>query len=80
MQARTLRKYTAPVAAHLLGYVGEVDDKLIARNKYYRSGDYIGTSGIEKTYEEQLRGRKGVNILLVDVHNNVKGFVCRRQI
>ena len=73
VQARTLRKYTAPVGAHLLGYVGEVDDKLIARNKYYRSGDYIGTSGIEKTYEEQLRGRKGVNILLVDVHNNVKG-------
>ena len=73
VQARTLRKYTRPVAAHLLGYVGEVDDKLISRDKYYRSGDYIGTSGIEKSYEEQLRGRKGVNILLVDVHNNVKG-------
>ncbi len=73
VQARTLRKYTRPVAAHLLGYVGEVDNKLIARDKYYRSGDYIGTSGIEKSYEEQLRGRKGVNIFLVDVHNNIKG-------
>jgi len=73
VQARTLRKYTRPVAAHLLGYVGEVDDKLIARDKYYRAGDYIGTSGIEKSYEEQLRGRKGVNIFLVDVHNNIKG-------
>lgn len=73
VQARTLRKYTRPVAAHLLGYVGEVDEKLIARDKYYRAGDYIGISGIEKSYEEQLRGQKGVNIFLVDVHNNIKG-------
>jgi len=73
VQARTLRKYTHPVASHLLGYVGEVDDKLIAKEKYYRSGDYIGVSGIEKSYESQLRGKKGVNIFLVDVHNNIKG-------
>ena len=73
VQARTLRKYTRPVAAHLLGYVGEVDNKLIAKDRYYRSGDYIGVSGIEKSYEEHLRGRKGVNIFLVDVHNNIKG-------
>jgi penicillin-binding protein 2 len=73
VQARTLRKYTRPVAAHLLGYVGEVDNKLIAKDKYYRSGDYTGVSGIEKSYEVQLRGRKGVNIFLVDVHNNIKG-------
>jgi penicillin-binding protein 2 len=73
VQARTLRKYTRPVASHLLGYVGEVDNKLLARDRYYRSGDYIGVSGIEKSYEEQLRGRKGVTIFLVDVHNNIKG-------
>jgi len=73
VQARTLRKYTRPVAAHLLGYVGEVDNKLIAKDRYYRPGDYIGVSGIEKSYEENLRGRKGVNIFLVDVHNNIKG-------
>ncbi len=73
VQARTLRKYTRPVASHMLGYVGEVDNKLIARDRYYRSGDYIGVSGIEKSYEEQLRGRKGVTIFLVDVHNNIKG-------
>ncbi len=72
-QTRTLRKYTKPLAAHLLGYVGEVDDKLIAKEKYYKSGDYIGVSGIEKSYEQYLRGRKGVKISLVDVHNNIKG-------
>lgn len=73
VQARTLRKYARPVGAHMLGYVGEVDEKLIAKDNYYRSGDYIGVSGIEKTYESELRGRKGVNIFLVDVHNNIKG-------
>jgi penicillin-binding protein 2 len=73
VQARTLRKYTRPLASHLLGYVGEVDNKLIARDRYYRSGDYIGISGIEKSYEENLRGTKGVTIFLVDVHNNIKG-------
>jgi len=73
VQARTLRKYTRPVASHLLGYVGEVDNKLIDRDRYYRAGDYIGVSGIEKAYEEQLRGLKGVNIFLVDVYNNIKG-------
>ena len=73
VQARTLRKYTRPLASHMLGYVGEVDNKLIGRDRYYRSGDYIGVSGIEKSYEEKLRGRKGVEIFLVDVHNNIKG-------
>lgn len=73
VQTRTLRKYSKPVAAHLLGYVGEVDDNIIRDNTYYRQGDYIGVTGIEKAYEEQLRGRKGVNIYLVDVHSRIKG-------
>ena len=73
VQARTLRKYSRLIGAHVLGYVGEVDEKIINSDKYYKSGDYIGISGIEKSYEADLRGRKGVNIYLVDVHNRVKG-------
>jgi len=73
LQSRTLRKYPKPIAAHLLGYVGEVDDKIIQQNPYYKMGDYIGISGIEKTYEEFLRGKKGVSIYLVDVHNKIVG-------
>jgi penicillin-binding protein 2 len=73
VQPRTIRKYTSPVAAHLLGYVGEASDKLVASNDYYKPGDYVGISGIEKEYEEVLRGKKGVNIFLVDVHNRIKG-------
>jgi penicillin-binding protein 2 len=73
VQSRTLRKYTNENAAHLLGYVGEVDEKLIENDKYYKQGDYIGISGIEQTYEEYIRGKKGVNVYLVDVHNRIKG-------
>lgn len=73
VQSRTLRKYPVPAAAHTLGYVGEVNDAAIAKNPYYKPGDYIGVSGIEKSYEEFLRGRKGVRVTMVDVHNREKG-------
>jgi len=72
-QPRTLRKYPNNTAAHVLGYIGEVNDGIIARNPYYRQGDYIGISGIEQSYEEELRGRRGVRIVMVDVFNREKG-------
>ena len=72
-QSRTLREYANPSAAHVLGYVGEVDDSDIQKDDYYKSGDYIGVIGIEKTYEKQLRGIKGIKKQLVDVHNRIKG-------
>jgi len=73
VQPRTLRKYSKKSASHLFGYIGEVDSSIIKKNQYYRMGDYIGMSGMEKAYEEVLRGKKGVSIFLVDVHNRVKG-------
>lgn len=73
VQPRTLRKYPEKVAAHTLGYIGEVDDKLVAKNPYYRSGDYIGISGLEQSYEEELRGQRGVRVVMVDVFNREKG-------
>ena len=73
VQSRTLRKYPLPIAAHTLGYIGEVDDNQAEKDNYYRSGDYIGISGIEKSYEKELRGRKGMKIMMVDVHNREKG-------
>jgi len=73
IQARTLRQYPAKIAAHVLGYVGEVDQKIIDGNKYYENGDYIGRSGIEKAYEDELRGVKGISYKMVDVHQMVKG-------
>ncbi|MBO7226256.1 MAG: penicillin-binding protein 2 [Bacteroidales bacterium] len=73
VQTRTLRKYEKPIAAHVLGYIGEVNNNEITKNPYYKQGDYIGKSGLEKSYEEQLRGQKGKKVVLVDVHNREKG-------
>ena len=73
VQTRTLRKYPFSTASHLLGYVGEVGQKTVKNKPYYKEGDYIGISGIEKAYEDKLRGVKGVKLLLKDVHNNIKG-------
>jgi penicillin-binding protein 2 len=73
VQPRTLRKYSLPVAAHILGYVSEVDDGIIRRMPYYKPGDYIGKTGIEEAYEKELRGKRGVKIYLVDVFSRIKG-------
>jgi penicillin-binding protein 2 len=73
VQPRTLRKYSRPVAAHLLGYVSEVDEDQIRKDPYYKPGDYIGKLGIEEAYEKELRGTRGVKIYLVDVYSRVKG-------
>lgn len=74
VQNRTVRKYPNPVAGHILGYIGEVDERLITKSgNYYQIGDYIGISGVEKSYEEVLRGRRGVKNIMVDVFNREKG-------
>lgn len=73
VQSRSLRKYSFNIAAHTLGYIGEVTQTEIDRDNYYQSGDYIGKSGIERSYETVLRGKKGVSIRIVDVHNREKG-------
>jgi len=73
VQSRTLREYPSKSAAQVLGFVGEVNQRIIENDSYYRSGDYIGVSGLEKTYEKELRGIKGVNNFMVDVHNRIKG-------
>ncbi|MFO7368735.1 MAG: penicillin-binding protein 2 [Bacteroidales bacterium] len=73
VRSRTLRRYSKELASHLFGYVGEVDEKLIEKEKSYVMGDYIGISGIEGYYENMLKGEKGQEVLLVDVHGVVKG-------
>lgn len=73
VQTRTLREYPFNTAAHALGYVGEVSRAAIERDPYYFQGDYMGILGLEKAYEKELRGRKGINFFLVDVHNRIKG-------
>jgi penicillin-binding protein 2 len=73
VQLRSLRKYLYPIAAHLFGYIGEVNNQEIVQDSYYKIGDYTGKSGIEKFYEKELRGKKGVKVVMVDVHNREQG-------
>lgn len=73
VQKRTVRKYPRPIAAHLLGYVGEISKEGAEKNPYYKEGDYIGITGIEKSYEEALRGKKGVQKVVTNVHNKTIG-------
>jgi len=72
-EPRTLRKYNQTIAANILGYVLEVDSSDIIKDDYYQVGDYIGKSGIEKTYEKELRGQKGKKVYFVDVQGRIKG-------
>ncbi len=72
-QSRTLRTYPPRSAAHMLGYLSEVDARKVEQDPYYKAGDVIGVGGLEQFYEPVLRGRRGVRYVLVDVHNNIKG-------
>ena len=73
IQKRTLRDYTYKAAAHVLGSVGEVNQNDIDRDSYYARGDYSGRDGLERTYEQQLRGEKGVEILMRDSRGRMQG-------
>ncbi len=73
VQKRSIRQYQYPYAAHVLGDVAEVSPSDIEGDDYYQAGDYIGKLGVERSYEKQLRGQKGVQILLRDVHGKVQG-------
>ncbi|MBQ2211023.1 MAG: penicillin-binding protein 2 [Prevotella sp.] len=73
IQRRTIRQYEYPLAAHVLGDVGEVSPADIEEDDYYQPGDYIGKLGVERSYEQQLRGVKGMQILLRDAHGRIQG-------
>ncbi len=74
VQNRTIRSYPDSIAAQFLGYVGEVNDRTITQsNGFYHQGDYIGISGVEKSYETLLRGHRGVQNIMVDALGRPKG-------
>ncbi len=73
IQRRTIRQYGYSAGAHILGDIGEVSRKEMEEDDYYISGDFIGKLGVECFYEKQLRGEKGVEILLRDVRGRIQG-------
>ncbi|WP_421892688.1 penicillin-binding transpeptidase domain-containing protein [Marinoscillum sp.] len=72
---RTVRGYQHDMLSNTLGYVGEINRSQIIRDtsNYYKSGDYIGISGVEKQYEEKLRGKRGLRYKIVNVQGVEKG-------
>lgn len=73
--SRTARNYPFNAGANLFGYITEADTAYLRRNPSYRRGDYVGATGLEQSYEGILKGEKGFNIFLRDVHNKVQsGF------
>jgi penicillin-binding protein 2 len=61
------------VGGHVLGSIGEVTPKMLENDNYYSPGDYAGRDGLEFTYEKDLRGEKGKEVLLRDARGRIKG-------
>ncbi|HZX59927.1 MAG TPA: penicillin-binding transpeptidase domain-containing protein, partial [Mucilaginibacter sp.] len=71
---RYLRTYPDSVGAQFLGFIGEVHDADIKKSHgFYHPGDFIGVTGVERSYEGVLRGRRGVHYLMVDARGRPKG-------
>ena len=73
LQTINTRKYLTESSAHILGYLGEVNQEKVDTDTYYNKGDLLGVKGIEAGYEKHLRGKKGMSITLVDVYNRTQG-------
>lgn len=69
IQKRSLRDYQTNIGANVLGDIGEVNNAIIQRQPYYKMGDLIGKQGIEISYEETLRGVKGIKFIQKDRFN-----------
>jgi penicillin-binding protein 2 len=72
-QKRSLRDYEVNFGANIFGFITQVNENLIAKNPYYNSGDLIGKQGVEESYEEILRGIKGVKYIQKDKYNREIG-------
>lgn len=73
VRERTIRRYATDYCAHVLGDVAEVSPADVERDDYYAPGDYIGKQGVERSYEQELRGVKGVEVLLRDARGRIQG-------
>jgi penicillin-binding protein 2 len=73
VQKRSLRDYQVNVGANVFGFITQVNEKIIAQHPYYNSGDLIGKQGVEQSYEELLRGTKGVKYISKDKYNREIG-------
>jgi penicillin-binding protein 2 len=74
LQERPVRIYPFNAGAHIMGYVGEVDSSVLRKyNLNYQLGDYIGKTGLEQYYEQQLMGQRGIEYWIKDNKNRLVG-------
>ena len=73
IRKKSLRSYHTESAANVLGYISEVNPSDMRANPYYIAGENIGRTGIERQYEETLRGKKGVRYIQKDRYNREIG-------
>ena len=73
IKKRAIRHYNCSSAGVLLGDIGQVSQKTIDKDPYYGRGDYIGTQGLEASYEHILRGKKGTEVYLRNAHGRIEG-------
>lgn len=77
-QLSAVRTYDSKAMANALGYVGEISPERLEKleeegDEYYRQGDYIGVTGLERFYEEDLRGERGIKYMMVNSRGVEKG-------
>ena len=73
IQKRSLRLYQTSIGANVLGDIGEVNNAIIEKQPYYKMGDLIGKQGVEASYEDILRGVKGIKFIQKDRFNRDLG-------
>lgn len=75
-EVKSSRHYPKEVGAHIMGYISEVDSSIIKKYPYYHAGDLVGKTGLEKYYEDILRGKRGKNEYLRDAFGNLKEILA----
>jgi len=79
LQERPVRVYPFNAAAHIMGYVGEVDSSVMKRSSGYQLGDYVGRTGLEQYYEKYLMGQRGIEFWIKDNKNRLVGHYENKQ-
>jgi penicillin-binding protein 2 len=72
LRERTTRYYPHPIGSNVLGYISRIPQRILKKDKYYHKNDDIGMTGVEKTYEKELRGEKGYKYFLRDKYNRIQ--------
>ncbi len=69
-EVTSMRRYPYANGANILGYLSEVNREEVDKDAFYSPGNNIGRAGIERFYEEQLRGQKGIKYIVTSALNN----------